>query len=192
MATAKMPSLSVSSRAFEYMMRGIRVGRLENERLRGLQSKLIAGGDPQRGRSARAGDMHLAGASLDHRAKVRRDRFVGEQMGQLAEMAAAHRRGAAEFAVIGDQQGCAAVRCDSLPGFDLAGIEVQQAAVGIDAADTENAEVGLEFRKERDGGIADDVAVPRPQRAARKGDVDIGIARERGRHAQAVGDNVQV
>src|SRR5882724_4981589 len=88
-----------------------------------------------------------------------RRRAVGEEGVEIAQIAEAHHGIAPELAVVADEKDLARIGDDAFRSPHLPVIEIEQRAVGIDAADADDAEIGLELAEEIDGGLADDAAV---------------------------------
>src|SRR5262249_30343968 len=117
--------------------------------------------------------------------------LVDKNVLTVAQVAAAHRRVAAEFAGIGRKHRGAAIHSNGLPCLHFSAMEIEQAAIFIDAADTEDSEINLETRKELNCCLADDVAVERSQHSSCDGDFDLGIACKGGSCVKAVGYDAQ-
>ena len=126
------------------------------------------------------------------RTKIRGQWLVCEEMMTIAKMAPADRGVTAEFAGVGDEQGGPAIGDDGLPRLNFVRVKIEQGAILIDAADTEDAEIGPEAGEKTCGGVADDVPVKRTQCSACDRDLDVGILRKRRRHVQIVGDDPKI
>src|SRR4051812_6406142 len=107
--------------------------------------------------------MDAVGKLFGDAAKIRRQRPVGERMMAIAEVATARGGVAAELADVGYEQRGPAIGDNGLARLHFSCGEVEQRAVLVDAADTEDSDVGLEAGKETLRRIADDVAVERTQ-----------------------------
>ena len=66
------------------------------------------------------------------------DRLVRKKVVAIAEMTAAHGGVSAEFAYVGHKQRRSAIGGDGLTCLNFSGIKIEQSAVVVDAADTEN------------------------------------------------------
>ena len=80
---------------------------------------------------------------------------------------------------------------DRLRDPDLAGIEIQQRAVGVDAADADDPEVDLELADEVETVIADDAAIPAAHVAAGDDDLEFVVLAENAGDLQIIGDDPQ-
>ncbi len=84
-----------------------------------------------------------------------------KKMMAIVEVSAAHGGVAAELAGVGNEEGGPAVGDDGLTRLHLAGVKIEQRAILVDAADTENPDISLEAREETHRCVADDIAVKR-------------------------------
>jgi hypothetical protein len=90
--------------------------------------------------------------------------------------------------VVGDEYGAPGMADDRLGDADLAVVEIQQRAVGVDGGCAHDGEIHLELADQIDGGLAHDAAVGGPHHAA--GDDDFrgrGLTQDVG-DVEVVGD----
>ncbi len=142
--------------------------------------------------SAFTGDVNVAGILVRNRSEIRRQRFVREKMMAIVQVSCTYGGVAPKLAGVRDEQGGSAIGNDGLSRLDLAGVEIQQCAVFINATDAEDSKISLEAGKEIYRGITDDISVEGTQGPAGDGDFRIRVARECRRDIQVVGDDAQV
>src|SRR5262245_66448490 len=114
-------------------------------------------------------------ALLQQLADGRGWRAVGEEGVEVPQIAETDHGVTAELAVVADQEHLAGIGDDAFRSAHFAVIEIEQRAVGVDAGDADDAEVGLELAEEVDGGLADDAAVAAAHHAAGDDDLEAGV-----------------
>jgi hypothetical protein len=100
--------------------------------------------------------------------------------------------GALEFAVVGHQPDLARLRHDGAGHHDFAHVVVAQRAVGVDAADADQADVDLELTDEVQSYFSHDAEVFGAQGAAGHHDFALWVGRQNTGHVQVIGHHPQV
>lgn len=131
-------------------------------------------------------NLVLAEQAVDCRGRHR----VGKHAVNQGDRAQAYHGIAAELAGVDGQKHLARIADDGLGNPYFLVIEVEQAAVFIDATDADQGEIDLELLDKIHRCLADDAAVA-AHGAAGQQHFEVGLGTELGGHMQVVGDDLQ-
>src|SRR3954451_1735703 len=98
---------------------------------------------------------HLYTAAMADIRQSRRQRGVGDEGLDLAEMGDADRRAAPKFGAVGNQHHAARIRDDGLGRLHLAIVKIQQRSLLVDGGSADDGVVDLELTYQADSGRAD-------------------------------------
>lgn len=115
---------------------------------------------------------------------------IGEDAVDQGDGAQAYHGITAELAGVDGEKDLAGIVDDGLGNPHFLVIEVEQAAVVVDAADADDRVVDLELLDEVHGSLADDTAVA-AYRTAGHQHFEVGLGAELGSDVQVIGDDLQ-